>query len=65
MHSIPYILANMHFIPYILKKYIPITYIGLNIFLVPLNIRLSRFGSYKIFRLVLVPHFLDVTNVSP
>ena len=33
-------------------------------FLVPLNIRISKFGPCKIFRLVLVLRFSNITNVS-
>ena len=45
--------------------YVIYIYIWLKYIVVPLNIWISGFGPCKIFRLVLVPHFSNVTNVSP
>ena len=39
-------------------------FLCLNIFLVLLNIRFFIFGLLKIFRLILVPYFSNITNIS-
>jgi len=47
------------------KYHIKHFFLGLNMFLVPINISTLRFSLFKIFRQLLVPIKFSITNFGP